>query len=152
MLTDTSTGSDAAITSRRVYLTNSDGDYVVPTGNSTNYVEWPYADSSITIDCLTEDTALSVRVDWLDVSNGILYTKTILCGFTGYNEAFYYQLTQGQISSNIINDTTYYNNKMNLRVAIDSGNQAIEVGEDIFSAQSCYDIATNLRLNENFYY
>lgn len=151
-LTDTSTGSDVAISARRVYLLGADGEYVVPTGTSTDYVVWPYADSSIDIDCLTQDAALSITVNWVNSGGATLYTKTILCGFTEYNEEFYYQLTQGQVGSNIQYDTTYYQNKMQLRVLIDSGNQAISLGDDIYSAQDCYDQATYLRLNGNFYY
>lgn len=151
-LTDTSTGSDVSITERRVYLQNSDGDYVVPSGVSTDYVVWPLADTSIDIDCLSQDSALSITVNWVDSGGATVETKTILCGFTEYNEEFYYQLTQGQVGSNIQFDTTYYQNKLQLRVLIDSGNQAISLGDDIYSAQECYDQATNLRLNGNYYY
>lgn len=151
-LTDTSTGSDGTIAARRVYLLNSLGEYVVPDGTSTDYVVWDYAENSIDIDCLTQDAALSITVNWVDSGGAIVETKNILCGFTEYNEEFYYQLTQGQVGSNIQYDTTYYQNKMQLRVLIDSGNQAITLGDDIYSAQDCYDQATYLRLNGNFYY
>ena len=57
-VTDTSTGSDAAIASRRVYLVDYEGNYVVAAGTTTAYTPWPLAQTSIDIDCLTEDMAL----------------------------------------------------------------------------------------------
>ena len=156
VITDTSTGSDAAITKRRVFLVDYEGNYVVPSGNSTDYVEWPLAQTSIAIDCLTQDMALSVTVLWLDVNNVTLYSKTSLSGFTLFNETFYYSLTQGQAAvgnpSYILQDNDYFANKMKLRLYIDSGNQAVTLGYDITSAQVCYDLATYLVTNQNIYF
>ena len=95
-LEDTSTGSDVAITQRRIYITDYEGNYVVPSGTTTDYVNFPLIHNTIYIDCLTEDMALTVTVQWLDVNNVVLYDKTDLIGFTLYNETFYYSLTQGQ--------------------------------------------------------
>lgn len=156
IITDTSTGSDVAITERRVYLVNYAGEYVVADGTTTNYTVWPLAQSSISIDCLTQDTALQVTVNWVDVGGITLYTKTSLAGFTLFNETFYYSLTQGQAAisqpSYILQDTTYFQNKSKLRCLIDSGNQAITLGYDITSAQECYDLATFLVTNQNLYF
>ena len=156
VVTDTSTGSDPLVTSRRVYLEDYEGNYVVPAGVTTSYVPWPLSSPSISIDCLTEDAALQVTVQWLNVANTILYTSSSLEGFTLYNETFYYSLTQAQsMISNpgfIIQDKNYFNNKMNLRLYIDSGNQAISLGNDIVSAQICYDAATYLVSNQQNYF
>lgn len=156
IITDTSTGSDVAIVSRRVYLVNYAGEYVVADGTTTDYTVWPLAQSSISIDCLTADTALTVTVDWVDVSGVTLYTKTVLAGFTLYNETFYYSLTQGQAAvsnpSYILQDTTYFQNKSKLRCLIDSGDQAVTLGYDITSAQTCYDLATFMVTNQNNYF
>lgn len=156
-VTDTSTGSDVAIASRRVYLVDYEGNYVVESSNTTtDYTPWPLVDTSIDIDCLTEDMALSVVVTWNDAGGVQLYTKTVLTGFTLYNETFYYSLTQGQAAvsqpSYILQDTTYYQNKCKLRSNIDSGNQAISLGGDITSAQECYDLATVMVNNQNFFF
>lgn len=156
IITDTSTGSDVAIVERRVYLVNYAGEYVVADGTTTDYTVWPLAQSSISIDCLTADTALTVTVDWVDVSGVTLYTKTVLAGFTLYNETFYYSLTQGQAAvsnpSYILQDTTYFQNKSKLRCLIDSGDQAVTLGYDITSAQTCYDLATFMVTNQNNYF
>lgn len=156
---DTSTGTDAEVTQRRVTLVDYQGGYVVPSGTTTTYVDFPIdslSGDTLDIDCLTSDKALSITVQWLDVNNVVLYSKTYLKGFTLYNESFYYSLTQSQATQasppNIIQDTLYYSNKMILRVEIDAGNQAISYGSDIVTAQSSYDRATKLRLNENYYF
>jgi hypothetical protein len=156
IITDTSTGSDVAIVSRRVFLVNYAGEYVVADGTTTNYTVWPLAQSSISIDCLTEDTALSVTVNYVDAGGVTLYTKTSLAGFTLYNETFYYSLTQGQAAisnpSYILQDNTYFQNKSKLRCLIDSGNQSVTLGYDITSAQICYDLATAMVSNQNLFF
>lgn len=160
VLTDTSSGSDINIVNRRVYLVNSEGDYVVPTGTTTDYVVWPIVSGTgdtIDIDCLTEDAALDITVNWVDISGVTVETKTTLCGFTLTNETFYYSLTQAQASQSqpppmIIQDSNYYTNKMILRVQIDSGNNAITLGNDITTAQNCYDLATYMTNNQDLYF
>src|SRR4051812_32015248 len=78
-LTDSSTGSDGAITQRRIYLVQADGTYLTPSGSTTDYIAWAYANASITIsDILSNDIALSILVQWLSVTNVVLYDKTIL--------------------------------------------------------------------------
>lgn len=153
---DESTGSDASITQRRVYLVNSEGEYVVPDGTTTDYVQWAYADSEIDIDCLDFDSALDITVQWLDVSNVVLYSKTLLKGFTLYNETFYYSLTQAQATQstppNVVQDTGYYTNKLILRTLIDSGNQSITYGDDIATAQTMYNQATQMVDNQDYYF
>lgn len=154
IITDASTGSDVAIVSRRVFLVNYAGEYLVADGTTTNYTVWPLAQSSISIDCLSADTALQVTVNYVDAGGVTLYTKTSLAGFTLYNETFYYSLTQGQAAisqpSYILQDTTYFSNKSKLRVLIDSGNQAVTLGYDITTAQICYDLATDMVSNQNY--
>ena len=153
VLTDTSTGSDGAITSRRVYVQQSNGEFLVQSGTSTEYEVWDYADSSITLDLLTKDVAVRITVQWLDVSNVVLYDKTINTAFTLYNETFDYGLTQ-LLAANplLINDNSFWQNKAALRTDIDSGNNALELADDLVAAQSCYDKATELRLNSQYYY
>jgi len=152
-LTDTSTGADAAITQRRVYLQQADGSYLVPTGTTTDYIYWNYLDASIDIDVLNTDYALLILVQWLNVGNTVLYSKNGLYGFTWYNENFLYTLTQFQQNNpTVLQDTNYFNNKSKVRVLIDSGDQAIVWGNDITNAQENYDAASYFRLNENLFF
>jgi hypothetical protein len=150
---DISSGSDNLVTKRRVYLLQSNGTYLVPTGTSTSYVEWPVGTSSINLNVFTQDTALTVTVQWLNVDNTILYTKTNTFGFTAYSETFYYGLTQDQVGNpNLSASTNWYQNKMILRVEIDSGNQAISFASDIVSAQSSYNRAMFIVNNSSFFF
>lgn len=153
--TDTSTGSDGAITKRRIFLLQSDGTYLVPSGVTTDYTQWAYADSTIYLGVLSQDTALSVTVQWLSVTNTVLYTKTIAYGFSAYGETFYYGLTQGQVpitNPSVTMGTDYYKNKMMFRVFLDSADQAISFASDIYSAQNCYDQEQNMINNQAFYF
>lgn len=148
VLADTSTGSDAAITQRRAFLRKPDGTFKVPTGTSTDYIQWAYADSSKSIDALDTDYAFDIVVQWLDVSNVVLYDKTIPAGLTLYNETYNYGLTR-MFSANplLINDDSFFDRMSSVRTVVDSGNQAISFAEDIFAAQQCYNYASTVRLN-----
>lgn len=145
-LEDTSTGSDGAISQRRAYLRTSAGVFLVEEGVATEYTPWSYANPTIDIDALDKDYGLYITVEWLDVSNTVLYSKSTLVGLTSFNEDFDYQLTQ-LLSGNPLlwNDADFWQNKSNLRTEIDSGDQAISRAADIFGAQQCYDRATRLR-------
>jgi hypothetical protein len=64
-LTDTSTGSDAGLTGRRIYLYKTDGTTIVPAGTSTEYILWPLVATigdTIEIDVLDKDYAISIVV------------------------------------------------------------------------------------------
>jgi hypothetical protein len=151
--TDTSTGTDVNIVSRRVFMQTAANSYLVEEGTTTNYEVWDYLFSAATYNVLDKDYALYITVQWLDGLNVVLYNKTVLLGFTMYNEEFDYQLTQ-VLSGNplVMNDNNFFKNKSDLRVNIDGGNQAISYALDIYGAQQCYDRATNFRLNSPYFY
>lgn len=150
--TDTSTGSDGTITTRRIYVQMADGTYLVQSGTTTDYEEWSYASSSITLTLLTRSVAANVTVQWLNGTT-IVYTKTILYDFPLFDYVFAYQLTQQQTGNpGIIRDTNYYNNKVKLLVNLDDSEQAISIGSDIYTAQECLDINYDLIQNQNYYF
>lgn len=149
VLTDTSTGSDGAVTDRQILLYNSAGNLVVPT------IDWPIANASITIAPLVADIALNIQVNWNNSGGTPLYTKSQLFAATQYAEQFYYSLTQQQAATtnlNILNDYPYFENKSKLRTLIDSAVQAISVGADIFSSQFCISIYQQMLNNPNLYF
>lgn len=150
-LVDSSTGSDGAITGRRVYLAKFDGSFLVPVGTSTQYVVWAYSASSIIINALDKDYAILITVQWLDTNGIVLYDKTQLVGFTLYNKTFSYQLTQW-LSGNaiLLADNNFWEEKNELDEAVDSGDQAILLATDIQGAQQCYDHATRIRINSQY--
>ena len=152
-LTDTSTGSDVTITKRRIYLLQSNGTYLVPTGTVTNYIEWALVDVTTSLNVLIQDTALSITVQWLTASNVVVANKTTSFAFTAYNETFYYGLTESQVANaNLTASTNWYQTKMILRVELDSAYQAISFASDIFSAQAALNRATFISTNQSYFF
>ena len=152
-LTDTSTGSDVAITTRRVYLLQAKGTFLVPAGTTTDYVVWDLVDTSIDLDVLSQDSALSITVQWMSSTNTIVTSKTISFAFTAYNETFYYGLTESQVAnSNLSASTNWYQTKLVLRVEIDSADQAITFASDIYSAQAALNRATYISTNQALFF
>lgn len=82
-----------------------------------------------------------------------LYSSTDLQGFTPYGEEFDYNLTT-MLAANplLINDNSFRRNKEDVRIFIDSGNQAILEATDIVSAQLCYDLENALRVSSIYYF
>jgi hypothetical protein len=152
-LTDTSTGSDVSVYSRRVYIQLPNGKYLVQQGTTTDYEPWNYSASTITLDVLTGDAAVTITVEWLNVSNVVLYTVSNNFGFTGYGELFDYGLTQ-MLTANptLINDNSFFMNKLDVRVSLDSGNNALALVNDLYGAQMCYDRVNNIRKNSQYYF
>jgi hypothetical protein len=151
-LTDTSTGSDVTIASRRVYLLQANGTFLVPAGNTTDYIEWDLVDTSVSIDVLSQDSALSITVQWVSGLGTVVTSKTTSFAFTAYNETFYYGLTESQVAnSNLTASTNWYQTKLVLRVEIDSADQAITFASDIYSAQAALNRATYISTNQSFF-
>jgi hypothetical protein len=146
--TDTSTSVTGTITQRRIYVSNAYGEYL--TGDSSvDYTAWPLADSSISLDILTEDIGASVRVDWLDVSNAIVETLTQQFPLSEYNMQFFYLLIESQgLTPGIIQDSNYFSNSLLLFTDIIAGVEAVERYDDIAACQNCFNRATALRLNQ----
>lgn len=152
-LTDTSTGSDVTIASRRVYLLQANGTFLVPAGNTTDYIVWDLVDTSISLDVLSQDSALSITVQWMSGIQTVVTSKTISFAFTAYNETFYYGLTESQVAnSNLSASTNWYQTKLILRVEIDSADQAITFASDIYSAQAALNRATYISTNQAYFF
>jgi len=153
IITDTSTGNDANIDSRRIYITDCNGNYIVPTGTTTNYIEWDLLDNPISLDILTQDTAANVRVDWLDSTNTVLYTLNNNYCFSEYNKQFLYYLIQLQsLTYNVIQDNNYWGNVGTLWVNIIGAINSVEIGDDIFASQTCLNRATFMAQNQANYF
>jgi len=150
---NTSTGTDAAITQLRIYFQTTAGTYLVESGVTTTYNAWALANLSDEFDVLTSDFALSIKVDWLNVSNVVLYTKTVNYCLAFYNKGFMYYLTSNEaITPNIVQDTNYYNNKAKFWTSIVSAVNAVEYGDDIAASQKQLDVGTEMRLNQAKYF
>jgi len=152
-LTDTSTGSDGTIAKRRVYLLQANGTFLVPAGTTTDYIDWNLAQASIDLNVLSQDSALSITVQWLTSGNVVVTAKTTSFAFTAYNETFYYGLTESQVAnSNLSASTNWYQTKLILRVEIDSADQAITFASDIYSAQAALNRATFISTNQALFF
>lgn len=146
-------GTDAAVTQRRVYLQTASGTFLVEDGVTTDYTQWSISDSSIDIDCLDKDYALRVYVEWLSVTNVVLYDAEQFVGCTLYNEGFMYSAVQLCAGNPLlINDNNFWGSLQLMRTYVDSGNHALSFAEDLLNAQLCYDKATNLRDNSQYYF
>jgi|SRR5580693_8933087 hypothetical protein len=132
-ITDTSTGSDGAITDRQILLYTAANALLVPA------IDFPLsAGSSITIAPLAMDQALNVVVTWNNNVGAVLYTTSLIYAFVQYGLQFLQQLTQTQISNPfIIRDDNWISNKLDIFLEIQSALNAINVGQSVFSAQSC---------------
>ena len=153
---DISTGSDPAITQRRLLLLQADGTYLVPSGTSTDYIEWPLITNPITVsNILSQDTALSLTVQWLDVGNNILYSKTIAYGFDAFGQTFFYGLSDGQVpitNPPVALSTNYYQNKIQFYCYLVSAAQAIIYASDVYKAQVNYDADQFMITNQNDFF
>lgn len=153
ILTDTSSGSDASITSRRAYIQDSEGNYLVESGVVTDYNVWALATNPITLDVLTTDTAVTITIQWLDVSNNVLYSFDDEYCLAEFNKGFLYYLEQ-QLSLNpgIQQDANYDANVSIFWSNIRGALNAVSTGDDIAASQACLNRCNNMRLNQTFYF
>jgi hypothetical protein len=153
VITDTSTGTDVDIDSRRIYIQDSNGNYIVPTGTTTDYIEWPLIDNPISLNILTQDVAVNIKVDWLDEFGNILYTLNNNYCLSEFNKQFLYYLVQLQsMTYNIIQDNNYWGNVGILWTNIIGAINAVEIGNDIAAAQACLNRATYMAQNQAYYF
>lgn len=134
---DTSVGTDAAITSRRVYMQESDGTYLVESGTTTNYEVWSLAvGNTVSFDVLDKDYALNITVEWLDVANNVLYSSTYAYGFSTYAKIYNTKLSKAQVSSpKLLDGDNWLSTKFALNTYIKAADDAIALGAGIAIAQ-----------------
>ena len=150
---DDSTGTDAAIVTRHVFLETAMGTFLVPSGITTDYNNWPEPDATISLAVLDQDYALNIRVNWLDINGATLYTFQQVYAFTLYSQQFFYYLTQQQAAGNAnLQDTNYFTNKSKLFLFITSANNAVQYASDIYAGQECLDSAAFMIENQNLYF
>jgi len=150
---DTSVGSDPLIASRRITIIDCNGNFIVPSGTTTDYINWSLTVNPISLDLLSTDTAVNVQVDWLDSSTNVLYTVNTNYCLAEFSKQFLYYLIQLQsLNYQIIQDSNYWGNVgifwTNIRGAIN----AVEIGNDIFAAQVCLNRTIFMSQNQSFYF
>ena len=154
--TDLSTDVPVSVTSRRIYFIQSDGTYLVPSGTTTDYIPWALGTNPITIsNLLTQDTAVSATVDWLDVDGNVVDTLTKAIEWQEFGNNFYYSLVLSQIPITIPaiqQSTNYWDNLSMLEQLLNSAAQAIIRNSDVYAAQICNDAVQYMIINQNFYF
>lgn len=151
-ITDTSSGMSGTITQRRVFVSQADGTYL--TGNGTvNYDAWALADAALTLDILTTDIAALIKVQWLNVSNVVVDEVENTFPLAEYNKQFLYYLVGLQgLTPGIYQDSNYSGNIGIFWTDIIAGINAVIYGNDIAAGQASFDRATQMRLNQNYYF
>ncbi len=137
-LTDTSTSVDGAITQRRIYIQLANGTYLVPTGTTTDYVDFPLSDgASITIDgVLNIDYAVSITLQWLSVTDVVLYSLPQSFAFVLNDEQFMYFLVQCMgANRNLINTNNFIFTCFELDMYVSYAQKAVTTGDDIALSQ-----------------
>lgn len=154
-LTDTSTGSDGAIASRRVSFRLANGNYLIEpstTVTTETFVAWNLADTTKVFTILSKSQAVSITVQWLDAGGVVLYEKVILWDFDLYDYLYGWELLQYQTTKpEVVNDQDYYGRKIKLIVNIWDSENATLFG-DIYSAQAALDRDFYLMNNEQFWF
>lgn len=152
-ITDTSTGSDAGLTLRLIYIKKADGTYLVPPGTTTSYIVWPIASASLNVaDLLDKDYAAEITVKWFTGST-VTYTKIILTLFTAYSELFLRQLTQYQAANpDLIKNNNFWGNKSKLRTLVDDAKQGVTLLNDQTIATYCLNAAKQLTDNPSLFF
>lgn len=153
-LTDTSVGDDAGLTSRRIYLTLANGNWLTEDGESETeaYTEWPIADSSITLDILEQSTAANITVGWYTGSTRTYVAQDEFC-FNLFDYIAGLQILQGNTSSpDQVQDNGYYMNMIQFIVNLFNEEMAIEYGGDVYSSQSAMNRNALMINNMSFYF
>lgn len=85
VITDTSTGTDATVTNRKVYLRTSTNQYlteVQQSSSTVSFTNWPISDgATINLDVLTEASTLEVTVVWTTGAGTTVYELTDVITF-----------------------------------------------------------------------
>jgi hypothetical protein len=151
---DTSTGTDGTITVRHISILLADGTYLVPTGTSTTYIVWDYANSSILLDLITKSTAGTVTVEWFaDPSQAAIYTLTKYEEWNLYDYVFLFGLLGNQTSKPIVvDDIGYWPNSWYMCTNIFQAENAITKMNDTYSAQAALDRNQELIDNQSKFF
>jgi hypothetical protein len=152
LFTDTSSGSDVGIVARKIYLLKYDGTYLQQI-DGQNFINWAYSANTLLLDILKSDTALSIRVDWSNNAGAVLYTYTVLTVFNMNASLLDDTLIAGQQAQpNLINNTNYYLNRIQLRVAINDAINSITQMSDITNSQQACDRGTYFVDNQSLFF
>jgi hypothetical protein len=154
-LTDTSTGTDVAVVSRRVTFTDKDGKTYVQSGTATTYEVWGGfpGTTTISLDVLDRDRALYVRVEWVNSGGTVLYTSTLLRQLPLYAKTYYLNLIKAMQAVEKLKDSAnFYYHLINLETSLKQASDAVDLLNDIHSAQAALNRAKKLIDNPSYFF
>lgn len=154
-ITDTSTGTDASIVARKVYITDKDGNYYVEEGNEEDFTDWDDfpATTTLSLDILTQDRALNVRVDWVASGDVVGYTLTQLQVYTLYSKSYFFDSIKAQSENNLLKEhANFFYNIIRLLISIKEAEDSQSLLNDITSAQAALNRAKQIVDNPSFLY
>lgn len=157
VLTDASTGTDATVTNRKVYLRTATNQYLTETQQSSSsvaFTNWPISDgATINLDVLTEASTLEVTVVWTTGAGTTVYELTDVITFTNQNYIFQLGVLADQTSSpGVLQDTNYYNSLVQFIVNLDNAEVAAGTGDDLYSSQGALNRNQIMIDNETQYF
>lgn len=150
ILSEASTGSDPNLTDRTINIYKSDGSQLVAS------IDWPIAQSSITINPLTKDYALNIVVLWtssMPLPPPSTYTQSHIYAFVGYGQQYSNTLLEFLATNQqLVNDQGWYSNFSILLLEIQNAQNAINVGANLGNAQAAILRYQKLITNKNLYF
>lgn len=152
--TDTSTGTDVGLTSRRISILLANGNYLTTAGESATiaYETWAIGDTSVELNLLTKSTTSVVTVDWL-TGSAVTYTKTILMEWDLFDYCFLFGLLSAQTSYPArTSNSDYWQNSFKMITNLFQSEQATELMEDIYSSQASLDRNFYMISNQNNFF
>ncbi len=151
-ITDTSTGLSGTITKRRVYVSDTNGNFL--TGNGTvDYTDWALVDISISLAILTDSIGALIKVEWLNVSNVVVDEVENNYPLSQIDKQFFFYLLQLLgLSPATYQGSNYSGNLALYWSNIIGGDNAVIYGDSIAAAQNCYNRCTEMRLNQAKYF
>lgn len=150
-ISDVSTGADANLTGRTLFLYKTDGSLL--TGSPIN---WPIANSALTLTgILPKDYSLSIVVNWASsdpLPSPSTYTKTAISTFTGNTYNFIVGLIQEiAAKQGITNDGQFLENLNIMYTYVDNANLS-QVYNNQGNAQLNLDLAYGMITNKNLFF
>lgn len=154
-LTNASVGTDITLTSLRVFIRNSQNQYLYPAQQvsaSPVYTVWPYADGTFPMDVLTEATSPEITVQFM-AGTTVVYTFTDTFIFDLQDYVFGLGVLADQTGSpGVIQDLPYYNSFMQFIVNLFSAETSITSADDIYSSQNALNRNQLMMNNESYYF
>lgn len=152
--TDDSSGSDVLILSRRIYITDSAGNPVVPEGTTTDYIAWALATNPITVEnLLPNDLDVNIEVTWNGAGGAELYSEEAAYPLNENNKQFFFYLMQQQaLVPGIVQDSNYFSNLAQYWTNIVASINVTENTAVIAAGQNCIDRATYMMQNESLFF